>query len=473
MTSKASQDLEDDYKKLIAKTQTGQDMFNAFKLQVERDITTLRNLTYKALYQSQAESSTSSVDDSVYTDIQRLHLELRQFQAVTEDNMETINKFKTTAKDVSQTLWDHVNELQEITNVTTRNIEYIYDKDILVLQNFKSATENEMSKLREEMEDFLLLAGPGSGGKTNTSEEAIKVLNKTKKRMDLLEEEQKRHKLELEKFQESQTLSRNEILRIFEDIDAFKKQGQSMVQNQLKLERELQRLEDVKITDVNNVVDSHTRQLEDLSHFKEKALGDFGDAQSNTEDKFMMVVKEMQAIKSQIYYLQQSVLQLRGAFKSEDFGSATSTTEGSVVPIPPGRSSSNLSTSTSLSSSSIEAKLESCAAQSDLQSLQSVLESKTLEFTEALELLNGQLETVSELTTVLEEDVTSVKNKTDIQDNKISQIEAHAKKYNLIIRGMKQDKRLERPSHLEELVKQFFEHTLELPGVQFDEVKFG
>ena len=142
--------------------------------------------------------------------------------------MKEIKQFRRTAKDDFQRLWDHVNELQEITNVTTKNIEEIYDKDILPLQNFKSTSVNDINKVREEMEDFLALTSerPSEGG-GNTSEDVVAVVTKSKKRLSIVEEEQSRQKNQLEKIQESHSLSRNEIHRIFEDIDNFKKQTQA------------------------------------------------------------------------------------------------------------------------------------------------------------------------------------------------------------------------------------------------------
>ena len=108
-------------------------------------------------------------------------------------------------------------------------MEDIYDKDILPLQNFKTATENDMNKLREEMDDFLSLKESSSstgGGNAAASEEAIRILNKSNRKMEMLEDEQQRQKVQLEKLQESQTLTRTEIQRIFEDIDGFKKKSQ-------------------------------------------------------------------------------------------------------------------------------------------------------------------------------------------------------------------------------------------------------
>ena len=174
-------------------------------------------------------SSTNNIEDSIFVDLQRLQLQLRQFQSLSEGHQKEMNDFQRVARDDFQRLWDNVNELQEIANVTTKNMEDIYDKDILPLQNFKTATENDMNKLREEMDDFLSLKESSSstgGGNAAASEEAIRILNKSNRKMEMLEDEQQRQKVQLEKLQESQTLTRTEIQRIFEDIDGFKKKSQ-------------------------------------------------------------------------------------------------------------------------------------------------------------------------------------------------------------------------------------------------------
>ena len=69
----------------------------------------------------------------------------------------------------------------------------------------------------------------------------------------------------MEKLQESQSLVRTEIQRIFEDIDHFKKQSQTLTQDQLKLKREIQTLDNVKITDLANMMDIHSRQVDDFT----------------------------------------------------------------------------------------------------------------------------------------------------------------------------------------------------------------
>ena len=111
--------------------------------------------TQSGMFCFPALASSASIDDSIFIDLQTLQLQLRQFQTLSQKHMREMNEFERVAKDDFQRLWDNVNELHELTNITSKNMEDIYDKDVLPLQNFKTASENEMNKLREEMDDFL------------------------------------------------------------------------------------------------------------------------------------------------------------------------------------------------------------------------------------------------------------------------------------------------------------------------------
>ena len=55
------------------------------------------------------------------------------------------------SQDDSQRMMDNINELQELTNITTRNIEEIYDKDILRLQNFQNVIEGDVKKIKKDI----------------------------------------------------------------------------------------------------------------------------------------------------------------------------------------------------------------------------------------------------------------------------------------------------------------------------------
>ena len=107
-----------------------------------------------------------------------------------------------------------------------------------------------------------------------------------------------------------------------------------MTTDQLKLERELQRIENVRIMDLSNALNIHDRNLEDFSLFREKSVEDLAKVQTATDQNFAAMAKEMQTVKSQIYYLQQSVLQLRGALQNTDESSATSQQQTLPAPLP-------------------------------------------------------------------------------------------------------------------------------------------
>ena len=48
-------------------------------------------------------------------------------------------------------IWDNIHDLHELANLTTKNVDEIYDKDILKMQNFQIIVEGELKKLKTEL----------------------------------------------------------------------------------------------------------------------------------------------------------------------------------------------------------------------------------------------------------------------------------------------------------------------------------
>ena len=132
------------------------------------------------------------------------------------------------------------------------------------------------------------------------------------------------------------------------------------------MERELQRIENVRIMDLSNALNIHDRSLEDFNLFREKSTEDLGKVQSDTDKNFAAMAKEMQTVKSQIYYLQQSVLQLRGALQNTD--------ESTTLPAP-------LPMSQLDKIARMESQIEQCAVKTDIVALNDQMVAKTDEFT--------------------------------------------------------------------------------------------
>ena len=118
----------------------------------------------------------------------------------------------------------------------------------------------------------------------------------------------------------------------------------------------------------------------------------------------------------------------------------------------------------------LEDKIKKCSSQNDLARVASEVETKSDEFTSAMQNLDGQIQRLQEAAGSLESNLSASQRKSKINDNRISDLVASMKKYNLIIRGIAQEKRLERPAHLEAVVKKIFQQKLGLNVVHFDEV---
>ena len=60
----------------------------------------------------------------------------------------------------------------------------------------------------------------------------------------------------------------------------------------------------------------------------------------------------------------------------------------------------------------------------------------------------------------------------DVKKNtgRIEVMEARERRKNLIIKGLRQERRLERPNHLEGILKRFFKQTLNVTAAKFEEV---
>ena len=73
--------------------------------------------------------------------------------------------------------------------------------------------------------------------------------------------------------------------------------------------------------------------------------------------------------------------------------------------------------------------------------------------------------------TYIKRNITRLSRKLSGVSARLEATENDAKKYNLIINGIPKTRKLERASHLERVVKDFFQTVLKMPRIQFDEVQ--
>ena len=144
-------------------------------------------------------------------------------------------------QDDSQTIWDNINELQEIMNITTNNIEDIYDKDILRLQNLQNSVNSDVRRLRQDvdsaLEDIELGRTSGASGLTANMENTVLELR----------EEMKQLKQKTGSANGLSDSFRNELNSITIGIDELNREKQANAQEIEQLKRYISQLEVEKV----------------------------------------------------------------------------------------------------------------------------------------------------------------------------------------------------------------------------------
>lgn len=179
------------------------------------------------------------------------------------------------------------------------------------------------------------------------------------------------------------------------------------------------------------------------------------------EEKFSMVIAELQKVKSQIFYLQQSLIQLRAMELLQN---------GSNIQAIPGNSEMGNEIG-QLKELVVQAK-ESCVQMNVFDEVLSEMEKREMELKARIQSNADKIGLIEEKS---DDALTSRLEDSNVKlfelSNRLDDLEAESKKYNLIIYDLPPTKRLERPYHLESLVNTFFNTRLTLTEINFNEVE--
>ena len=423
-----------------------------------------------------------------------------------KDISNLINFQQSTKKDVNK-IWDNIYDMQEVGNITSRNIEEMYDKDILVLHNFRTETRNQISRLQKDIDSILELASRGHyegiGGVRDQLEEgsdsSFGNINPLKALSTLLENKIAFVQEEIKSFndlvikqQENDNVFRAQLQDVFEDVDHLKGTQRTMAQEEEKLKREIQRLKSVEVIDLTNRLDSCEERIDDMHSTQMKSKEHKKNKNSVDAEKLLLVINEITKLKNQIYYLQQSIIILRSNGKiaisddtSEGMNSNEGTTGGNVTPAAiPG----NLAAYTTAALSNTPGLLPDGEMSSAIQRLQQhvsectssekfldfsrEMEQKTDKCSREIENIKREWKTDQKhANNYLKRNVTKLNKRLVGVSKRLEAAETNAKKYNIIVSGLTKTRKLERTTHLERLIKDFFKNVLGLPNVQFDEVR--
>ncbi len=259
--------------------------------------------------------------------------------------------------------------------------------------------------------------------------------------------------------------------------------------------RDLRALKEGELADLSTSVAYHESRLAELEHFKsdtgERMLAAMA---SYDAEKVALVVAEITKIKSQVFFLQQTYLQMKSqeALRNETTVAAEPASQSDEAQVSgkikraesahawsllpsfriqrkdclrcPGRLTRSAPTAWTGQSLRISKTDRSQVSTSSSRLVGLVRKWKKFSLGEMKFQSRMQLEEA-------ERSVSSANAKVFALSQRLDEMEAEARKYNLVIRGLKQKQKLERPTHLETLVKGFFAERLGLADVAFDEAR--
>jgi len=109
-----------------------------------------------------------------------------------------------------------------------------------------------------------------------------------------------RMKNSVSKLEESQTINREEMMRVFSDVDGLKKQQQAMEIEQLKIQRNIQKIETQDLADISNKMKSIDRKFDEFDEFQESTKKALAEGNNDGDEKYSLIVAEMQKLKNQV-----------------------------------------------------------------------------------------------------------------------------------------------------------------------------
>ena len=409
-------------------------------------------------------------------------------------------KFQSKMKEDVHRLWDNVHDMQEVGNITSKNIEEMYDKDILTLHNFKTKTTNQMVKLHKEMDAFIKSMQGGVWDVNDLSANVLPNIHglaegdpitavSMKAALDSLEEEMENMNSILTEQQQNDNIFRKQLQDVFEDVDHLKGTQRMMKQEQERTKMEIRRLKAEDMTDVTNKLEEHGEGLKEFRKFQRKSDKQKKSRNELDNEKLLLVINEITKLKNQMYYLQQSILLLRangqGGVMDEvadeqintnvqsDTPATTMIQSTSIFPVGLTAVDPSLEGDVNNVISQLNQRVDSCATKLEMYEISQRMEVSTNNCFEEIENTKNKWNSDKNIVEgYIKKNVTKIKKRLTRVAKRLDVAESNTKKYNLIISGIPKTRKLERVMHLEKAIKRFFQNILGLSSdVQFDEVQ--
>lgn len=440
-----------------------------FKQLMARELAELRR-PGSAGNQSEAQPQ-NSLERALLSDIERLEVEVAGLRASQQRTQADLYTVKRNSEEDRQRLWDNVNELQEVTNITTRNIEDIYDKDILRLQNFQNLVAGDINKIKLDLTGALESGGL-SGSKEARMEAGDLVELKLSQEQVMAEVKMLRN-MQTNTRNSHQTF-RNELHTVFGDIDELKKEKQSSAMQLEQLKRLINRLEveridenKASILDIRKVMQTLESSMGKTMQKVKKVARQ--QVEPMDQDKLQILLNEVQKLKNQIFFLQQTLIHIRSqdqvtvGVQAAELGPAYRLEASSEI----ASVRAEIEQLTALVNSRTDER--DCLAREEFNSrsthLEKLLSEQSLLVAEqemkVAELKELRENTVAQLDRI-QQSLAQVKKEIEAEDRE-------RRRYYLLIQGMRRRSKLERPAQLMAMVATFLRVALKLKDVSVEE----
>ena len=215
--------------------------------------------------------------------------------------------FERNSQDEFLKLWDNIHDLQELSNITSRNLEDIYDKDILKLQHFQNFAQEEFKRVKSDIDE--IFNGAVSSTRNSNDDGYDEKIFQLQDSIQMIRNSNKINQNLFQNF-------RSDMNRAYVDIDDLKKfRQQTNIELQM-IKRLVDRVQVDLIEETIIKVANLETKMTNLEGSLNKASQRMRKhSKNNNEDsdneKVELLLKEIQNMKTQMFFLQQSILQIR------------------------------------------------------------------------------------------------------------------------------------------------------------------
>ena len=281
-------------------------LLGSFKKKIEKELKEMKDKQKKR--GGSGSDAVSMNGDNFYEEVDRLEdLYLTMKQSFDSFGVKFTMKERN-SQDETLRIWDNLHDLQELSNVTSKTLEEMYDKDIITLQQFQSVAQEELKRIKKE-----LMSRENGDMVQYKSQNDDHFDERFHQLQDAIQMIRNSNKINQNLFQSF----RSDLNRAFVDIDDMKKFRQKTLVKMEMFNRLVGRIEvdlfEETITKVNRIEGQISNMEKSISKTSQRLrkLNKNTSGESGDDEKVTLLLKEIQNMKTQMFFLQQSILQMR------------------------------------------------------------------------------------------------------------------------------------------------------------------